>query len=673
MPTSRNDRRSPRSSALRALITLSGVLSGLASPLAHAACLPSSDKEIQQYEQRIGTDPNAVAQVVTARLEAGHDTDPVRKAALNAVLGEALSALERYEEVRAVAQRGFALLPDKRNPIYVNLLNEWAANSYDEDGVRRAIVDVEAARKVQTPNSPAEACMLIALGQLEHQADRVDQASIYLTRAYRMSSGIERTRQRVLAADTLAIVMRDLRDFSQALALNKEVIDSDIERGATFNLATSRFMRGAILREMGDYKAAIAEFDASRAISLQMSDTLGVAYDDLLLCTSNVELGELKAARAQCTSALEAFSSVQSVEPQKQAFAALAQIDLAEGNAAAALMKLNRVLDKDGRDLVARRLAQVYELRARTYAALGQHQKALEDYKVHMQRSKAAIAAEKASEAAALRARFETDREIERNTFLQRELEIQNERLAAQSDRLRLLIVAAVAGACMIALLTYLLLINRKQKQMLVRIALQDDLTELPNRRRTLELAGEAFEQARRDGTPLTIGLIDLDHFKLVNDRFGHAVGDFVLQEFARLSRRVVRDTDVVGRWGGEEFLILLPDTTLDVGLAIVERVREEALKIKGGTVADDLRVSLSAGLATNEGNPAHLEEIIASADAALYDAKKGGRDLVCVAPESYSLASSGVRRVLKDSGIELATGTFERRVSAEQGRKKNK
>jgi diguanylate cyclase (GGDEF)-like protein len=176
-------------------------------------------------------------------------------------------------------------------------------------------------------------------------------------------------------------------------------------------------------------------------------------------------------------------------------------------------------------------------------------------------------------------------------------------------------------------------------------------------------VATESFNSARDRGAPLTIAILDLDHFKRINDRFGHAVGDFVLQEFARMGRHAVRDTDVLGRWGGEEFLIVLPDTTLDMALSIVERVRDGASRIKGGEQVAELKVSLSAGLATNEGNPAHLEEIIARADAALYDAKKGGRDLVCVAPESYSLASTGVRRSLKDAGIELTTGKFERRL----------
>jgi diguanylate cyclase (GGDEF)-like protein len=612
-----------------------------------AACLPNADPEIQSYERKIGVDPSAVTRELRARLDAGVDTDPLRRAAALAAYAESLSVTEHYEEVRRATELGMTLVGDQRNSTYVNHLVMWSANTFDEASVPAAIERLEAVRKLQAPGSPAEACVLIGLGQLEHQADRTDRASAHLTRAYRMSVGDERRPQRAVAADTLA--------------LNQEVIDWDVKRGAIFNLATTRFIRASILREMGNHAAAIAELEASRAISLKMDDPIGVAYDDLLLCQSNVVLGALAHARTQCDAALRTFEATASVEPLKQTLAALAHIDLLDGQPAQALARLNRVLEHDGRDVVPRRLVQVYELRAKAHAALGQQSKALADFQAHMQRFKAASEADRANEAAAIRARFETDREVERNAFLERELTIKSERIEAQSARLRWMVIAGLASMCVIGLLTYLLLANKKKKQLLARLAQVDELTQLSNRRRTFELASDAFDLARRQCTPLTIGILDLDHFKGINDRFGHAIGDRVLQEFARIGRQTVRGTDVLGRWGGEEFLIVLPNTTLDIALGIVDRLRIATTSIHGGSLPDELRVSLSAGLATNEGDPSHLEEIIASADAALYDAKDGGRDLVCVAPESYSLASTGVRRVLKGAGVELTTGKFER------------
>jgi diguanylate cyclase (GGDEF)-like protein len=630
---------------------------------AQAACLPSADPVVRQYEERLGSQSLDVARVVSRRLEGNSEADPIRRAAFYGVLAEAYSGLERYDDVLTVAEKGLALVSEPTSPVYVNLLYWRATNSFHEQQVPTALLETEAVLKQQVAGSPAEACLLIALGTLEHFRGRLDQASIYLTRAYRMSTGEVRTNQRVLAADTLSIVMRDLKNHSQALTLNQEVIDWDLQRGATASLATSRFMRGAILQDMGDHQAALQELAASRNYGLKTKDAMGVAYADFLMCTSNIHLKALQEARTQCNEAVRAFGEARSVDPEKQVLAALAEIDLIEKQPAAALDKLNRVLDADGRDLAQMRVTRLYQMRSQAHEALGLYREALADARIHMQRFKGSNDEERAREAAALRTQFETDREIERNALLQRELELKNERLSAQSERMRWMLVVALAGISVISLLTYLLLANKRKKLLLARLAQLDDLTDLPNRRRTFELASEAFDSARRQGTALTIGILDLDHFKRINDRHGHAVGDFVLQEFARLGLGAVRTSDVLGRWGGEEFLLVLPNTTLDVALSIVDRIREATLKVKGGALAEDMKVTLSAGLATNEGGPAHLEEIIACADAALYDAKEGGRDLVCVAPESYSLASTGVRRVLKGSGVELTTGSFEPRT----------
>jgi diguanylate cyclase (GGDEF)-like protein len=135
-----------------------------------------------------------------------------------------------------------------------------------------------------------------------------------------------------------------------------------------------------------------------------------------------------------------------------------------------------------------------------------------------------------------------------------------------------------------------------------------------------------------------------MDHFKVINDRCGHATGDFVLREFARVGRETLRDTDVLGRWGGEEFLLIMPGATLESALASLERMRTLVFGIHLPASGAGLRVSLSAGLATCLADARSLDEMIARADSALYAAKNEGRDSVRVADEAY-LAPTAVRR----------------------------
>jgi diguanylate cyclase (GGDEF)-like protein len=139
-----------------------------------------------------------------------------------------------------------------------------------------------------------------------------------------------------------------------------------------------------------------------------------------------------------------------------------------------------------------------------------------------------------------------------------------------------------------------------------------------------------------------------MDHFKAINDRCGHGTGDHVLKEFARVGREALRSTDILGRWGGEEFLLVMPDTPIEVAHASLERLRTLMFAIRLPATGNGLKVSLSAGLACRDEATRSLEDLIARADAALYIAKNEGRDLVRIAKGGYDVVSTGVRRALR-------------------------
>lgn len=165
--------------------------------------------------------------------------------------------------------------------------------------------------------------------------------------------------------------------------------------------------------------------------------------------------------------------------------------------------------------------------------------------------------------------------------------------------------------------------------------AATDPLTGLPNRRGFLAHAEALLAASRRQGATAAVLLLDLDHFKAINDRFGHAAGDAVLQQAAAVLREVIRRADVPVRWGGEEFAVLLPFTSLADGAALAERLRL-ALRARvphpGGEA-----VTVSIGVAAlGEGS---LAEAMREADRALYRAKAAGRDRVDVAAELAQVA----------------------------------
>jgi diguanylate cyclase (GGDEF)-like protein len=162
------------------------------------------------------------------------------------------------------------------------------------------------------------------------------------------------------------------------------------------------------------------------------------------------------------------------------------------------------------------------------------------------------------------------------------------------------------------------------------RLATLDGLTGTYNRRHFMDVANLAFESARRFGQPLAAIMLDVDHFKSVNDRYGHAVGDQVLRALADRCRAALRSIDVLGRYGGEEFAIMLPGTQRHNGAMILaERIRQQVAQEPVQTDAGPVRVTVSVGVAGMEADTPDPGELFKRADSALYEAKQAGRNRV--------------------------------------------
>lgn len=165
----------------------------------------------------------------------------------------------------------------------------------------------------------------------------------------------------------------------------------------------------------------------------------------------------------------------------------------------------------------------------------------------------------------------------------------------------------------------------------LMQLAETDVLTGALNRRRSLELGGREFERARRYGEDLSALMLDLDHFKNVNDTHGHEAGDEVLTTFASRCRAELRKVDLFGRLGGEEFVVLLPHCDVEQAAAVADRIRARVGGRPFGNGYMALRVTVSVGVAAMEPGDADLAALLRRADKALYAAKEGGRDRIAV------------------------------------------
>lgn len=172
---------------------------------------------------------------------------------------------------------------------------------------------------------------------------------------------------------------------------------------------------------------------------------------------------------------------------------------------------------------------------------------------------------------------------------------------------------------------------NRKMEEKLIRLAATDPLTGVLNRREFTAIAEREALRSSRYHRPLSILMIDLDHFKRLNDTYGHSAGDKALQRFTVLCSNALRNVDIFGRWGGEEFVALLPETDIAGAAVIAERLRK--LTEENVLSHNDYKLSftVSIGIAQFKDGETSIDQPLARADSAVYDAKKAGRNRTSV------------------------------------------
>ncbi len=192
------------------------------------------------------------------------------------------------------------------------------------------------------------------------------------------------------------------------------------------------------------------------------------------------------------------------------------------------------------------------------------------------------------------------------------------------------------------------------------QLAITDSLTGLYNRRHFFELFSSELERTQRYNRALSVIMLDVDHFKLINDSYGHILGDQVLRTVAVRCRDTLRTVDVIGRYGGEEFAILLPETDTERAWSVAERLRQNVMQTPIDTGRDLLHITISAGVTTSaEGEQLSVETLIERADQALYAAKQAGRNRVLCWSPALLLPASLLSHPKAEDDHQTSTDTF--------------
>jgi len=223
--------------------------------------------------------------------------------------------------------------------------------------------------------------------------------------------------------------------------------------------------------------------------------------------------------------------------------------------------------------------------------------------------------------------KFDLDKKANDNRILQQENELQELRLKQKQKESTIWRMAMAFAVLIMVLIGYLLqriLVNRNHFQ---EMALKDHLTGAPNRRAILEFAERQYQLSKRNRTPLTVAIIDLDFFKSINDNYGHDVGDEVLKAFSTAISSSIRSQDQFGRYGGEEWLLVLTNTPVEDVSIIFERITKNLSSIEVDSLPADLKITFSLGAAQVDKKDTTVNKTINRADTNLYQAKESGRN----------------------------------------------
>jgi diguanylate cyclase (GGDEF)-like protein len=622
--------------SVRAAMVCCAVLGTLGTLPALAACLAEDQGAFRELEQLSFREPSLALPKLTTALGATPQPSREARIKLTAMAADASRQLGLSRQAVTYADAGLALLPSgDTSDTAIRLRTVRALVSTNVGGMDTAIAELTRIVDGLNERPLALGCTLRDRGWLHFREGNTDQALHDLIRAHDLLLKYSTSEEHMVAAGRLAMAHYAAKDYAAALALVDQSIDFFRDEKAQVRLATALDRRASILKSAGRLEEALAASNEALRVHTDIKDTVGTGLSEMRLCGVEIERQQFAVARRWCDRAEATLKRTQGMDDNDyRTLAALrGRLALATGDSRAAIAHFDAAIAPGGA-MPADDIAALFDLRARAFAETGDFQRAFADQGEFLRRIRQQSELDRIREVAALRVQFDIDREKQKNALLAADNKLASERLEAQQRFTIAAIVAGLTAFLTAAALGYALWSNRRYRSELTTLAERDELTRLPNRRKIQAIASDMLDRVLRERGTAVIGLIDLDHFKDVNDRFGHDAGDDILRRFGAISLEQLRVGDSIGRYGGEEFLLLLPNTTLADAVYVLERLRGGMRELRVPAPTPSGHITMSCGLTLIGPNDRTMDQIVRRADIALYAAKSSGRDrILCYEP----------------------------------------
>ena len=428
---------------------------------------------------------------------------------------------------------------------------------------------------------------------------------------------------------SIAVAYRRMGDAGQARRYFTQALQRMQARSDWEGVATNMIQLGFLQEEAGAPERAVRPFQQALdiAIAHRLPDTANSAL--LGLAEAQINLGQGDAGLRTLDRARQGFAARQDGSSEDSLQLLTGQALARQGRHADALAHYRQALPLIKRNGNERYLANVYKAQATSLEAMGHLGAALSDYKQYNELQLRLQGKMRMEQSRLLEYEYEIRRGEFENRRLRSEAATKQEQVHALERVRQWQWLTIVLGGLLLALLTSLAWRHGRTSRRLSRQSLIDPLTGIANRAAIEAEAIRAIEGAPRTGGAVSLLMLDLDHFKAINDRHGHAAGDRVLCATTEAWQALLRGRDPLGRIGGEEFVVVCADTTLEQAIVVAERLREATTALRFDDIDPALRVTVSIGVAQSQRSGDTHEDVLARADAALYRAKQRGRDRV--------------------------------------------
>ena len=423
--------------------------------------------------------------------------------------------------------------------------------------------------------------------------------------------------------NTIATIYNKMGDYPQAAQIYERARSQQHDAGLRRDEAVTLYNLGRARQKLGQWDAARASFSGCRVLSHEINFARGEAYGLL-------GLASVDNANGDPSGALRLLAQEGPEIPDARLNA---QIQLARGTALGTLQRNSEALAALGLSMASFKQANSLEELGTTYGELATVEAQMGDWQTaYKYRSEAQATSETLlhnqldQRFATLKVEFDTATKEKENMLLVRQNAATEAELVQERRASALQTAVILLSLLLLVLLTVLVLRQRRGARRMQELAMTDELTGAPNRRAVLNYLDEQLQRA--EATPCSILVIDIDRFKNINDEYGHPIGDVTLQLVTAQLRRAAVEPALLGRLGGEEFVVVLPTTELHDAHLIAERLRAQVPSVDLSSWLGDRRITVSIGVATSSAGDT-VSTLLRRADAALYTAKRAGRNCV--------------------------------------------